>query len=531
MAESQDFSQQSQADAPESQDEFASGQANQLRILTARLVRQILSHPYFPSELTWCLLAVIATTLAVQILPQPSAYWIDPELSPFYILLGIPLNWGLASIGILVGFMLLVGLVLSLLNSKPAFILWMGLSIYHLVSFTESFRCGSVNYFPFENSGNCLVWHTTGLVFAGIAWALLLVAAARLGLIPWIAVRQDASDLAPSWRRNLRMVSLVWIGLLSGVVTFTTVFTPKSQWQPIQVAHMPPGRTEASLAYDMQRSVAVLFGGTTSWTQSGGWESTDDTWEWNGADWIQVFPEHSPQPRYAAEMVFDEKRGVTVLFGGTGQDESHQNVVNGDTWEWDGMDWQDVSTPQSPPSRQAHAMFYDPLRETVVIYGGYNLDPETQASVFLNDAWEWDGKIWKEIAFDQPKRNSSAVIVFDPTSQLPVLMDAEGLWIWQDRLWSQLSFSLSPPGRWNSQLVYDTSHDQIVMFGGFKDKDIFDDTWVYKGQAWQQVITATQPPSRNGHNMFYDQTRRSIVLFGGLNGGTFYNDMWELVQP
>ena len=83
MAESQDFSQEAKSDSPESQDEFASGQANQLRILTARLVRQILSPPYFPSELTWCLLAIIATTLAVQILPQPSAYWIDPELSPF----------------------------------------------------------------------------------------------------------------------------------------------------------------------------------------------------------------------------------------------------------------------------------------------------------------------------------------------------------------------------------------------------------------------------------------------------------------
>ncbi len=69
------------------------------------------------------------------------------------------------------------------------------------------------------------------------------------------------------------------------------------------------------------------------------------------------------------------------------------------------------------------------------------------------------------------------------------------------------------------------------MFGGFKDKDVFDDTWLLNSQGWEQLITKTKPPRRNGHNMFYDSTRGTIVLFGGLDGGTFYNDLWELVQP
>ena len=531
MAESQDLLQLPETEPSKSQDEFASDQPSRLRLLATRLVHWIYRPPYFPSELTWFLLALIGSTLAVEILPQPSAYWINPSLSIYYTFLGIPLKWGLWSIGIHVGFMLLVGMVLFLLNSKPAFVLWIGLSIYHFVSFTESFRCGAAVYLPFENSTNCLVWQTIVLVFAGILWALSLLVAARLGLIPWMTLGQGASDLASSWRKNLRIASQGWIGFLSGAMILTAFITPRPQWQPIQAAHMPTGRTEASLAYDSQRSVAVLFGGTTSWAQSTGWASVNDTWEWNGNDWIQLHPQHSPSPRLAAEMAFDEKRGVSVLFGGTGQDASHQNMIYGDTWEWDGQDWHEVFPFQNPPPRQAHAMFYDPVRETVVIYGGYNLDPETQASIFLSDAWEWDGKTWQQIAFDQSKRNSSAAMVFDQARQLPILMDAEGLWLWQDRLWAQLNFSISPPGRWNSQLVYDAKHDQVVMFGGFKDKDMFNDTWTYKGQAWQHVITATQPPSRNGHNMFYDQTRRTVLLFGGLNGGTFYNDMWELVQP
>jgi len=115
--------------------------------------------------------------------------------------------------------------------------------------------------------------------------------------------------------------------------------------------------------------------------------------------------------------------------------------------------------------------------------------------------------------------------------QLPLLMDGEGLWTMQDGYWVQPGISNSPPNRWGSEMVFDTQHQGIVLFGGSMDQDVFDDTWFHDGQSWRQVITETQPPRRGGHNLFYDQTRNTIILFGGLDGGTLYNDMWELVRP
>ena len=246
---------------------------------------------------------------------------------------------------------------------------------------------------------------------------------------------------------------------------------------------------------------------------------------------MQLKPNHSPSPRFAAGMAFDETRGVAVLFGGSGQDESHQTTFNSDTWEWNGQDWLDASPALSPPARQAPAMFFDPVRGAVVLYGGYSVDPQTQTTVFLDDAWAWDGKSWQQIAFVQPRISSSGVVIFDPIQQLPMLMDGEGVWVWQEGLWTQPNFSTSPPGRWESNMAYDSQHQRIVLIGGFKDKDVFDDTWLYDGQSWQQMVSHSQPPARNGHSLFYDRTRGAVVLFGGLNGGTFYNDMWELVQP
>ena len=62
-------------------------------------------------------------------------------------------------------------------------------------------------------------------------------------------------------------------------------------------------------------------------------------------------------------MVYDEVRGVSVLFGGdAGGDE---------TWEWDGSDWTMVANTE-PRSRYTHAMSYDKARQKFreQIWGG-----------------------------------------------------------------------------------------------------------------------------------------------------------------
>lgn len=230
-------------------------------------------------------------------------------------------------------------------------------------------------------------------------------------------------------------------------------------------------------------------------------------------------------------MAFDEKRGITVLFGGMAPAAYGQALFYNDTWEWNGTDWHEVSASPRPPARQGAVIFFDTTRGTTVIYGGYYVDPQNGSTVFLDDAWEWDGNSWQQLTFEELRRSSSAAAVFDPIRQTPLLMDVEGLWSWQGPRWIPLSFPRNPPGRWGSQLVFNPSSRNIVMFGGFRDKDVFADTWIYDGQRWEQLIPVAKPPRRNGHKMFYDQVRGRVVLFGGLDGGTIYNDTWELVQP
>jgi hypothetical protein len=63
------------------------------------------------------------------------------------------------------------------------------------------------------------------------------------------------------------------------------------------------------MTYDSVNNRAVLFGGSTLSNRMG------DTWEWNGTSWTQRSTS-GPAAREGASMAFDSNRGVSVLFGG-----------------------------------------------------------------------------------------------------------------------------------------------------------------------------------------------------------------------
>ena len=207
-----------------------------------------------------------------------------------------------------------------------------------------------------------------------------------------------------------------------------------------------------------------------------------------------------------------------------------QPVFFGDTWEWNGNNWTELKPANSPVGRSGATMYYDILKQKLVLSGGYHHDPSGE-TVFLNDLWEWDGQTWTEIVLDHTRTSSAAAALFDPLQQAPLLMDGEGLWMLKDKRWLQASYPQMPDGRWGSSLAFDAKHQQVILFGGYKDKDVFNDTWVFNGTTWNKLIMDKEPTARDSHNLFYDQVRGHILHFGGINGNIFYNDLWELVQP
>jgi len=176
------------------------------------------------------------------------------------------------------------------------------------------------------------------------------------------------------------------------------------------------------MAFDATRGQVVLFGGRTTS------QIFDDTWTWNGTDWTQQHPAHSPPPLAGLQLAYDAVRQQIVLFGG-GPDL---------TWTWNGTDWTEQHPANAPFSRTGFGMATDPLGG-VVLFGGDDGDD------FLGDTWTWDGTDW-----------------------------------------NQRSPAHAPKARSGVSMALDQAHGRVVLFAGRR----FNDTWTVRQNFRYQHIDA-----------------------------------------
>ena len=289
----------------------------------------------------------------------------------------------------------------------------------------------------------------------------------------------------------------------------------------------PPGRFDHGIACDKVRGRVVIFGGIGI-----GVSYLDDTWEWDGDTWQQLSPGNHPCARGGCQMVFDEAREQVVLFGGM---EDTSGLRFGDTWVWDGTDWTELSPAHSPQARFGHGMTYDSLRERVVLFGGLD------STAFQNDTWEWDGLDWVEIMPDtQPDARyflGGNGLAYDGNRNVVILFGgSEGgtnfkddTWEYEGTTWIPKSPGNKPSSRDAHALVYYPHLGGTILFGGNHEGDMLNDTWKWNGTSWTWVSVYTPAPERHRHAMVYDEDRARIVLFGGWKSGRPpYYDTQEL---
>ena len=169
----------------------------------------------------------------------------------------------------------------------------------------------------------------------------------------------------------------------------------------------PSPRYRHGMAYEDARQRVVLFGG---WAAG----PLGDTWEWDGSAWTQI-ADIGPSGRYYFGMTYDVSRQCVVLFGGftwRGQWE-----LVGETWEWNGTEWTPIADI-GPQPRWGCTMTYDAIRQRVVLYGG---DGSLHGGEGLGDTWEWDGTEWTQISDTGPSKRRVPTMVFDSSRECLVL--------------------------------------------------------------------------------------------------------------
>lgn len=238
-------------------------------------------------------------------------------------------------------------------------------------------------------------------------------------------------------------------------------------WTQVLSGGGPPAVGRTSMVYDNARRVAVLFGGIPASPISGG--NSDETWEWNGTSWSQVFTLNNPSRRHSFAMAYDSVRQRTVLYGGI----SGGLAATSDTWEFDGFDWTRKIATSGPGPRAGASMCYHAGLGKVVMYGG--IDPFTGG---LPGTWAYNGTSWTKLNLPGPV----------------------------------------PPLREDGRMVYDASRGVAVMVGGFDGTSgaaIRQDTWEFDGTRWRQVADTIATP-RVGVGLAMDAVRQRVVMFGGM---------------
>lgn len=300
-----------------------------------------------------------------------------------------------------------------------------------------------------------------------------------------------------------------------GVASSATYLWDGFQWSAATPATVPTARSEYAAAWVQNGGGLVMMANGTGAAGQLGAASY-----WNGTNWGNYAAYPSARTNAAMAMSTRTSPGA-VLFGGKDTTLGYPNFELCDTWEfiW-GSGWTQVRNGAcgtvEPPAREGHAMVrayggQGPFAGgPVVMFGGVTNGLNGAAgNGSLNDVWTWTGTgagTW-------------------------TLVSADGL-----------PSSTKPPARTGAGLLYDSSRNRVLMFGGNHggasgNLNCVDswgglachDFWEWSGSAWTRVYPVDVhgdggPAPGALAGMAYDTTRSRGV--GLESGGTTFATWW-----
>lgn len=214
-----------------------------------------------------------------------------------------------------------------------------------------------------------------------------------------------------------------------------------TSWRLATPTVRPSARSFAAACDDVAFGRVLLFGGNASGVLR------NDLWGFDGFAWtmLDAGTGTAPSPRTDATFAFDSIRGHAFLFGGAAGPISQPTSLRNDLWQWNGLAWTSLPSANVPPPRASAALEFDPSRNRLVLFGGRT---GPTSSDQLGDTWEWDGTDWQQVVTPvRPLALFSPELHQDSSSSDLVLIGNNGvgpsgsteLWRYRARTWSLLN--------------------------------------------------------------------------------------------
>ncbi len=172
-------------------------------------------------------------------------------------------------------------------------------------------------------------------------------------------------------------------------------------------------------AFDASRGNVVMHGTTYPLPFPECFLGPTITAAWDGTTWT-ILDDDGPAVR-GHTMAYDNLRHRVLLFGGaTSTTSAVESTTNNNLWAWDGTSWSLIAAG-GPSPRCMSAMAYDPIRDRVVLHGGWSTE-FVDINIY-RDTWEFDGITWTQVASGGPQTgwNDGHAMVYDPARQAVVM--------------------------------------------------------------------------------------------------------------
>jgi hypothetical protein len=240
--------------------------------------------------------------------------------------------------------------------------------------------------------------------------------------------------------------------------------------------------------------------------------------------WLQM---SRPSARSEHAMVFDSTGNKLYMYGGW----DLSNELS-DLWMFDTTagKWEDINDGKNPGGRHYHSMVYEYTNSRIYLFGGYDGDANT------NDLWMYNlSRTAWELVDDgtggsAPNPRSGHGMVYDSGQHAIMIFGGadyasyfNDVWKFDlaSKQWSEVTVTATKPsGRTELDMVYDSTNNNIYMFGGFDGNNYLEDLWKFEVgiNAWSEITPAglSRPPERSDHTMVYHSSGNRVYMFGGL---------------
>lgn len=277
-------------------------------------------------------------------------------------------------------------------------------------------------------------------------------------------------------------------------------------WEKLSPEKQPTCITESAIVYQEHNGRIVLIGGSCAGF------GVDETWEWDGENWIKLETKPGIGPVFSHSAAYDAARQETLIFGGS------DFVLRGSTHRFRDTAFRTAQGVRVDPGpRSLFVMESDPRNGVVWLYGGH-----TESADYY-DLWKLENGNWSNAStFDIPTVCTSPAGAFDSDrGRLVLLCEDSTTYEWDGTKWYTFTDTRNnPPGARFRSMVYDASLKKTLTFGGYNGITYERETWAWDGSNWTRIAKNNQPKARALATMFYDPISKKSYIYGGIGQPT-----------